>query len=59
MYLSLIYGSYLKDKKETKASIIHSFFRLIRYKNSNYIKDPENKKSIMGYCYFINEAIVF
>ena len=58
MHLGLIYGSYLKDEAKTKVPIISSLFGLIVYEDSSYAKDPENKKSVMGYCYFINGAVI-
>ena len=58
MHLSLIYSGHLKDEKEIKASIILFPFRLIRYRDSSYAGNPENKKSVMEYCYFINGVII-
>lgn len=58
MYLELVYRSQLKDEGETKAPIAPSPFRLIRYGDSSYTRDPQDKKLVMGYCYFINGAIV-
>ena len=59
IHFSLIYSGYLKDEKKTIASIKPFLFGLIRYKISNYIKNPENKKSVIRYCYFINGVVVF
>ena len=58
MHSRLIYGGHLKDEGETKAPVTPSPFRLIRYGNSSYAGDPEDKNSVMGYCYFINRAVV-
>ncbi len=58
MHLGRIYGAKAKDKGETKAPIAPSPFGLIGYGDSSYAGDPEDKKSVMGYCYFINGAIV-
>ena len=58
MHLGLIYDGHLKDKRETKALIIPSPFGLIGYGDSSYAGDPENKKSVMRYCYFINGTVV-
>ena len=58
MHLGLTYGSHLKDEGETKVPIISSPFRLIGYGDSSYAGDPEDKKSVMKYCYIINGAVV-
>lgn len=58
IHLGLVYRGQSKDKGETKTSIALSLFGLIGYENSSYAGDPENRKSVMGYCYFINGAIV-
>lgn len=58
MYLGLIYGAKVKDKGETKASIAPSPFGLIEYGDSSYAGDHEDRKSVMGYYYFINKAII-
>lgn len=58
MYLNLIYNSYFKDEKEIKALITLFLFRLIRYRDSSYTRDLEDKKSIIRYCYFINRVVV-
>lgn len=59
IYFVLIFGGQLKDNKKTKTSIIPSFFRLNRYRDSNYTKNFEDKKCIMGYCFFINKMVIF
>lgn len=33
-------------------------YRLIGYANSNYAGDPEDKKSIIGHCFFINGVVI-
>lgn len=33
-------------------------YRLIGYADSNFARDPEDRKSVMGYCFFFNGAIV-
>lgn len=58
MHPGLVYGSQLKDEGETKAPTAPSPFGLIGYRDSSYAGDPEDRKSVMGYCYFINGAIV-
>ena len=59
MYLSLIYSGHFKNIKKTKAPITPFLFRLIRYRDSSYAEDLEDKKPIIGYCYLINGAAVF
>lgn len=56
--LGLIYNSYLKDGKKTKAPITSFLFGLIEYQNNNYTGDFGDKKSVMEYCYFINREVV-
>lgn len=58
MHLGLIYRSQIKNKKKIKASIKSSLFKLVRYRDSSYTRDPKNKKLIIRYYYFINGAIV-
>lgn len=33
-------------------------YGLISYANSNFAKDPENRKLVIGYCFFLNRAVV-
>ena len=33
-------------------------YGLIGYANSNFAGDPEDRKSVMGYCFFLNGAVV-
>ena len=54
MHLGLIYSDHFKNEKETKALITSFPFGLIEYRDNSYVRDPKNKKFIMGYCYFIN-----
>lgn len=58
IHLGLIYGGHLKDEGETKAPITPSPFGLIGYGDSSYAGDPEDRKIVIGYCYFINGAVV-
>lgn len=58
MYLNLIYSNYLKEERKTKALTTSFFLRLIKYKNSSYIKNSKNMKFLIKYYYFINEAFV-
>lgn len=58
IHLRLIYSSHLKNKRNTWEFNALFLFRLISYKDNNYAKDLENKKSVMEYDYFINKAIV-
>lgn len=54
----LVYRSQLKDERKTKVSTVSLPFRLIGYGNSSYAGDPEDRKSVRSYCYFINGAII-
>lgn len=58
IHLGLIYSSNLKYEEKTKVLITPSLFGLIEYKDSNYTKNPEDRKSVIEYCYFIKRAIV-
>ena len=58
MHLGLIYDGHFKDEKKTKAPITHFLFRLIEYGDNSYNKNPEERKSVIGYCYFINGAVL-
>lgn len=59
IHLGFIYGAKAKDVRETKASIALFLFGLIGYKNSSYAGDLEDRKLVIGYCYFFNRAIIF
>lgn len=50
--LSLCYGR----KTELTGHRTHKY-GLIDYADSNYVRDPEDKKSVMGYCFFFNGAL--
>lgn len=58
MHLGFIYGTQTKDVRKTKAPIALFSFRLIRYGDSSYVRDLEDKKLVMGYYYFFNRAII-
>lgn len=58
LYLGLVYKSQLKDEGETKVPISPLLFGLIGYGDNSYTRDSKNRKSVMEYCYFINEVIV-
>lgn len=47
-----------RSEKEAKASAGPPPFGLIGYADSNYAGDPEDRKSLMGNCFFIHGAIV-
>ena len=50
MNLGLIYG-----RTTTRDSPPYG---LISYADSNFAGDPEDRKSVMGYCFFLNGAVV-
>lgn len=41
-----------------KVSIKSLLFELIEYGDSNYVKDLEDRKLVIGYYYFINKVII-
>lgn len=47
-----------KSEKEAKAPARLTPSRLIGYTNSNYANDLDNRKSVIGNCFFIHQAIV-
>ena len=59
MHLDLIYDGHLKDEREIKAIITLFLFALIRFRDSSYAGNLEDRKSVMGYYYFIKRAILF
>lgn len=59
IYLELVYGSQFEDKGKTKAPIAPLPFWLIGNGNNSYAGDPKNRKSIIGYYYFINRIIIY
>lgn len=48
MHLGITYGTSEVDPKP---------YGLMGYANSNYAGDPEDRKSVMGHCFFINGAV--
>lgn len=58
MHLSLIYSNHLKDKKKFEVLITFFFFELMRYIDSSYTENLEDKKSKIRYCYFINIVVI-
>lgn len=49
IYLRSIYSSFLKNNRDIQTANTFFLFKLIGYKNSNYTRDPKNKKSIIKY----------
>ena len=58
MHLGLTYGAHLQSEKEAITPPSSLPFGLIGYADSNYAGDPEDRKSVMGNCFFIHGAIV-
>ena len=58
MHLGLTYGAHPQSEKKAKAPASPPPFGLIGYANSNYAGDPEDRKLIMGHCFFIHGALV-
>lgn len=58
MHLGLKYGGTLKTDGQTKAPDAPPPYGLIGYTDSNYAGDPEDRKSVMGYCFYVNGALV-
>lgn len=49
--MGLIFGQEINSKSL-------ALYRLIEYGDSNFAREPEDKKSVMGYYFFLNRAIV-
>lgn len=58
MYLGLTYDAFFPLEKETKVPIVSLLFGLVRYADSNYASDPEDRKLVMGYCFLIYRVVV-
>lgn len=54
MHLELVYEKHPDRSLPT----LSTPYGLIRYRNSNFTRDLGDKKSVMGYCFFLNDAIV-
>ena len=54
MYLEYVYKQRL-DKSFLILSVPYDF---IRYGNNNFARDPEDRKSVIRYCFFLNNGIV-
>lgn len=59
MYLGLTYRAHPYLKKEAKIPASLLPFDLIGYANSNYANNLEDKKLIIGYCFFLYGVIIF
>lgn len=49
MHLGITYGA---------NKVKFSFYILTEYANNNYADDQKDFKSVIGYCFFINRAII-
>lgn len=54
IYRELVYGQRLDGSSSTSPGP----YSLVGYRDSNYAGDLEDKKSVIGYCFFLNNAIV-
>ena len=54
MHLELIYGQRLDGSSPTSPTP----YGLVEYGDSNFARDPEDRKSVMEYCFFLNGAVV-
>ena len=54
MHLELVYG----QRPDGSLPISPAPYGLIGYGNNNFAGDPEDRKSVMGYCFFLNGAVV-
>lgn len=60
MHLGLVYGAHPQSENKAKAKTPAGQlpFGLVGYADSNYAGDPEDRKSVIGHCFFIHGAIV-
>lgn len=58
MHLGIRYGCTLKPDGQTKAPDAPPPYSFIGYADSNYAGKPEDRKSVMGYCFYMNGALV-
>ena len=54
IHLELIY----RQGPDGSSLILPASYDLIRYGDNNFVKDPEDRKSVMRYYFFLNKAIV-
>lgn len=54
MHLELVYGR----RPDGSSPISPAPYGLIGYGDSNFAGNPEDRKSVMGYCFFLNGAVV-
>lgn len=52
--LGLVYGRQPNDQPPRDPLP----YGLIGYANRNFARNPKDRKSVMGYCFFLNEAVV-
>lgn len=58
MHLRFTYDALPPSEKETKALVVVALFRPVRYADSNYAGNPEDRKSVMGHCFFIHGVVI-
>lgn len=54
IYLELVYIQYPYKSLPTSPTP----YKLVRYKNSNFVGDPKGRKSVIKYYFFFNDTIV-
>ena len=54
MHLQLVYGQ-CPDKSSPTLLVSYG---LIGYRDSNFAGDPEDRKSVMKYCFFLNGVLI-
>lgn len=54
MQLGLVYGRTSNERSPT----LPPLYGLIGYADSNFVGNPEDQKSVMGNCFFLNGAVV-
>lgn len=54
MQMGLVFGREVKSHSPKNPPL----YGLIGYADSNFARDPGDRKSVMGYCFFLNGAVV-
>lgn len=54
IHLELVYG----QRPDGSSPTVPAPYGLIGYGDSNFAGDPEDRKSVMGYCFFLNGGVV-
>lgn len=54
MHLEFIY----RQRPDGNSPTSSAPYKLVRYRDSNFARDLEDRKSVMRYCFFLNDAVI-